>query len=266
MFSFLYRVFFDRTLFASYVKNGRGYGIKLLLILACFGSICVAFRVLYSSSAVRPHLSDEFLDKIPEIVFQNGVISSPKNEKFVYIPENKSVFLAFDTTENPFDLKDLPPVGFYVTTEAILTVSNREIRKIPFSKLVGESDFSLTRAEIKKGVEDIFALAKIFLPPLIFLLCFPGILSAYLFMAVFAYIFSFLTGMTVKTPVSGLERMRLAVLCVTPVCVINGISLMLNITLPGPALLDSIVLMVFLYCLLKDGQYREQKTDGIFER
>lgn len=260
MFSFLYRVFYDRTLFDSYVGKGRGYGIKLLCVLTCFATLCIVIHVSCSFFSVPSRLTDDFLTQVSEIIVRNGRISSPENVKFIYVPENRSSFFVFDTTGQAVDLNGLPSSGIYITKEDILAVSNRETRTIKIFKIINENEFIINKDDIRKIADEISYIAKIVFPPLLFILCFPGSFFVYLFMSFLSFVFSFLMGMTVKTPLSGIERMRLAVLSVTPVCVINGMSLILTAKFPS-AILSSTVLMVFLYCFLKDGQNRASVSE-----
>lgn len=261
MFSFLYRVFYDRTLFAAYVKNGRGYGIKLLFLLTCFSSMCVVVRLFFLLSSVQPRLIDDFTAQVPEIVFKNGVISSPEDMRYVYVPENKSVFFVMDTTSSAIDLKNLPQSGIYITKDALTTVRHNEMNRIPFVKFLRQTDFVLGREEIASNIKEAITLSGKIFPPMIFFFCLPGLFGAYLFMSFISFIFSFPMGRAVGTPLTGEQRIRLSVLSVTPVCVVNGMNMVLN-TGFSPALLGSTVLMVFLYCFLKDGQNPDKIENG----
>ena len=252
MFSFLYRVFYDRTLFFSYIKNGKGWGLKLLLILTLFAAFCVALRLFLLFVTLSPKLIDDFTAKVPEIVIQNGQIVSPQDRFYSYVSDNKNTFLIFDTTGNPVRLTDFPPIGIYITKEALISVRQSEINRIPFIKIL-KSDISLNQDDIRNALSQAASISKITAPLLVFFFCIPGIYGTYLILSAVAIFLSFAMTHFLKAKLTFEERCRLAVLSVLPAGVINSLDVLLRIE-ARTDLICFAALAVYMYCFLKDGQ------------
>lgn len=253
MFSFLYRVFYDRTLSIAYVKNGRGYGLKLLLVLTVFGAFCFSLRLFWLFSSVPSRLIDGFIAQMPQIVFEKGQIIAPENQRFSYISENGRIFFVFDTTSGPINLKDLPSTGIYVTKDALLTIRRKEMRRIPFIKVLNDFNLVLNQENMRSAIDEAISLSKMILPPLMFIFYIPGIFGAYFFMSLISFLLSFLVTQTVKTEIAWEQRLRLAVLSVAPASVIGGIGMVCN-TSYSPGIMSIVIILTYMYCFLKDMQ------------
>lgn len=252
MFSFLYRVFYDRTLFSFYVKNGKGYGIKLLFILTLFIAFCLSAHLFWVFTLVSSRFVNEFVAQLPEIVVRNGVIVSPDNYHYSYISENRQIFFVFDTTGQPVNLKNLPSTGIYVTADALLTVRRNEWRRLPFVKILNKTDITLNRENLRMAINEARTMSKLVAPPVVFVLCMPGIFGAYLFMSLFFLGISFIITQALKIRLDWKERARLTALSLMPAGVINGMGILLDVGARVERL-GIVIIIVYMYCFLKDG-------------
>ena len=263
MFSFLYRVFYDRTLFSLYVEKGKGYGLKPLFFLTLFAALCLSLRLLWTFSAVTPQAVDGFVSKIPQIVFEKGEIVSPENERFSYVSQEAGFFFVFDTTKNPVNLTGLPDTGIYMTSDALVTVRRNQTHRVPFVKLFEKPDFTLDQNNIRSGIEEMLSLLKIFLPPVMFVFCIPGIFCAYVIMTLFGVVLSFFMTRQMKMPLKREQRVRLSVLSIMPAGIINVTAVLLGVHF-HLGLFEIAVVAVFMYCFLKDG--RKESVPSFIEK
>jgi len=253
MFSFLYRVFYDRTLFSSYIKAGKGYGLKPLVILAFFTALCLAGRVFGLFVSFSPQSMEDFISQVPEIAVENGVIVAPENYRYSHVSKNENLFFVFDTTGSVLDLRELPSVGLYVTKDAFVTVRRNEVRRIPFVNVLSNADFTLDQENLRQAVKEAFSLSKILAPFIVLVFYFPFFFCAFLFMALVCFALSFVMTQIVKLQMTWMERVRLVALSIMSAGVINGAGMLLNIgMLLGP--LSMAIVLIYMYCFLKDGE------------
>ncbi|MBR4126903.1 MAG: DUF1189 family protein [Alphaproteobacteria bacterium] len=257
MFSFLYRVFYDRTLFSSYIKRGKGLGGTPLFVLTLFAAFCVALRLFWLLFSFSMQPIDEFVSKVPRIVFEKGVITFPENERFSFLFNNDRFFFVFDTTKNPVSLKDLPSTGFYVTSDAIVTVRGNERHRIPFVKVFEKTDVSLDEKRLRTEITQTVSILKVLLPPLMFLFCMPGMFCAYFFLMLMLGAFSFFMTQAIKMPLSFAARMRLAALSVMPASIINMAGLISGANFHF-GMFGLLIALIYMYCFLKDGQIADK--------
>ncbi|MBO4644016.1 MAG: DUF1189 family protein [Alphaproteobacteria bacterium] len=259
MFSFLYRVFYDRTLFSVYIKTGKGYGLKPLFFLAVFTAFCLMGRVFFLFSSFSPQVAEEFISQVPEIIFEKGKITVPDDYRYVYVSQKGNLFFVFDTKDSLVNLKNMPPFGLYITKDALVTVRRNELRRIPFVNILNKFDFTLSQEDLRQSVKEAVSLSKIFVPPIVFVFYSPFFFSSFLFMAVVFFILSFVLTQIVKVQMTTKERLRLVALSIMPAGVINGVGMLLNAgVLLEP--LSMAVVLVYMYCFLKDGQTVDDKA------
>ena len=259
MFSFLYRVFYDRSLPVSYVKNGKGCGLKPLLFLTLFAALCVTFRAYLMFSSVPSRLIDAFTAEIPEIVVQKGKILSPADKFYSYVSDDNYAFFVFDTTGQPPRLTEFAPLGIYVTTDAIYSVSQNESHRIPFVKILKDKDISLNRDDIRAVIEEISSVSKVTVPVVVFLFALPGIFLTYMILSLIALPVSFVMTHFLKTALEWNERCRLVVLSVLPAGVVNSATLLLSIRMRTD-MLSLLILSVYMYCFLKEcGKNKDER-------
>ena len=263
MFSFLYRVFYDRTLFSVYVEKGKGYGVKPLLVLTLFAALCLSVRLFWTFFSFTPKAVDEFISKIPQIVFEKGEIVAPENERYSYVSEEAGFFFVFDTTKNPVDVTGLPDTGIYMTADSLVTVRRNQMHRVPLVRIFEKSDFALDQNNIRSGIEETLSLLKLFMPPVMFLFCMPGIFCAYFIMTVLGVFLSFFMTQRMKMPLKWEQRMRLAALSVMPAGIINVTASLLGV---GFRLgwFEIVIVALFMYCFLKDG--RKVEASPVVER
>lgn len=252
MFSFLYRVFYDRTLFGSFVKNGKGYGLKPLFVLTLFVAFCLSVRIFLIFSAVTPRLVDKIAEQLPEIVIEKGKIVSPKEYEYSYVFSNQNVFFVFDTTEEPLKLKNLPPNGIYITSDALVSVNADKIRRIPFVQLLNGKDLILNQTNMRQWGNEMVSLFRFMVPPLLFFFSIPGAFSLYFLVcvcyAVISYLMTHITGKNLSWD----QRMRLAALSVMPVYILNAAGFLLGCSFQLGRI-GIFITLIYMFCFLKDG-------------
>lgn len=251
MFSFLYRVFYDRTLFGSFVKNGKGYGLKPLFVLALFAAFCVSVRFFLLFSAVTPQQIAQIVGKMPEIVIEKGKIVSPKDYKYSHVLADQSVFFVFDTTDAPLHLKDLPKSGFYITSDALISVNANKARRVPFVQLLKGKDLILNRANMEQWGNETVSLIRLITPPLLFLFSIPGAFSLYFLVCVFYVFVSYLMTHITGQNLSWEQRMRLAALSIMPAYILNAVSLLLGCSFQIGKI-GVLITLIYMFCILKD--------------
>ena len=259
MFSFLYRVFYDRTLFPLYVKAGKGYGLKPLIILAVFTALCLTGRVFWLFCSFSPQLMDDFVSQVSEIVFEKGVITVPDDYRYTYVSKSGNFFFVFDTTDSLVNVKGLPAIGLYITKDALVTVRRSDLRRIPFVNILRKVDFTLSRENLRQAVQEAVSLSRTFIPLIVFVVYFPFFFSAFFFMACVYFLLSFVMTQIVKVRLPWEERLRLTALSVLPAGIINGMGILLNTRVPFEPFSTAIVL-IYMYCFLKDGQRMGDKV------
>ncbi len=256
MFSFLYRVFYDKTLFSSFVEQGKGYGFKLLFILTCFVALCLSVRVFFFLFSLSPELISEIAARMPEVVIEKGKIISPENYRYAYVSADKSVFFVFDTSKDPVKLQGLPKNGVYITHDAVLSVNADKIKRMPFVQLLDGADVVLDQNNMRQWGNKTVSVMKLFLPPLCFVFCLPGVFSMYFLISFFYMLISYAVTFLMKKNLLWDQRMRLAVLSILPAYVLNAISFLLDFSVRIDRM-SIIITLIYMYCFLKDGERKQ---------
>ena len=252
MFSFLYRVFYDRTLFGSFVKNGKGYGLKPLFALTLFVAFCLSVRIFLIFSAVTPQLVAQIAEQLPEIVIEKGKIVSPENYEYSYVFANQNVFFVFDTTEEPLKLKNLPQNGIYITSDALISVNANKIRRIPFVQLLNGKNLILNQTNMQQWGNEMVSLFRFMMPPLLFLFSIPGAFSLYFLVCVFYAVISYPMTHITGENLSWEQRMRLAALSVLPVYILNAVGFLIGSSFQLGRM-GILITLGYMFCFLKDG-------------
>ncbi len=253
MFSFLYRVFYDKTLFSSFVEKGKGYGFKLLFILTLFVAFCLALRVFFFFFSLSPELISQIAAQMPEIIIEKGKIISPENYKYSYVSSDKSVFFVFDTAKEPLKLQGLPKNGIYITSDALVSVNANKLKRIPLVQLLDGSDFILNQNSMQQWGNKTVSLMKVLVPPLSFVFCLPGVFSMYFLVSVFYMIVSYIMTSVMKKNLLWDQRMRLAVLSILPTYILNALSFLLGFSVHIDRM-SVVITLIYMFCFLKDGE------------
>ena len=251
MFSYLYRVFYDRTLFVSFVKNGKGYGLRTLFILTLFVAFCLSIKIFLIFSAVTPQRISQITSQLPEIIIENGKIVSPKAYEYSYIFPDQKIFFVFDTTEEPLKLKNLPPNGIYITSDALISVSLDKIKRIPFVQLLNGNDLILNQANMQQLGNEMIPVLRMIIPPLFFVFCLPGAFSVYFFVSLFYVVISYLMTSFMGKQLNWEQRMRLSALSVMPIYILNAVGFLLGSSFQLGRL-GIMMTLFFMFCFLKD--------------
>ena len=106
---------------------------------------------------------------------------------------------------------------------------------------------------------EAFSLSRLLLPLIVFVFYFPFFFCAFLFLALICYMLSFVMTQVVKIQMSRTERIRLVALSIMPAGVINGAGMLLN---TGFFLepLSMVIVLIYMYCFLRDGQNTAEKA------
>lgn len=252
-FSLLYRVFYDRTLGFSYVRNGKGFGLKPLVVLSVFISFLVSAKVFFLFSMITPETIARISAQMPEIVVQNGIITSPKDYMYTYIAPKEDVFFVFDTTRDLPDLKELPSKGVYITARSLYSVNEKDSRPLPLDKLFRGGNFVLNQDNMHKTMESLFGYFRNFSPAIVFFLFIPGIFFMYLLVMCFYAGVSYLMTLLLKTNMPFENRLRLAALSLMPVYILNALASVggLHIRLGYSGIL---ITLIYMYCFFRESE------------
>ena len=256
MFSFLYRIFYDRTLFPTFVKNGKGFGFKILFALTLFVGFCLSFRIFVIFSSITPQTIATVSANFPEIVIKDGRITSPQDYRYSYVFFGNTIFFVFDTTKNPPDFNGLPDIGLYVTSDALLSINSKEIKRLPLARLLNGSDLILDQGNIYQWGLDTVSKIKLFFFLFLFIFSLPGLFSLYFITCLFYMAFSFLPTYLMKKTMSWEQRFRLSVLSILPAYVLDALAFLLGVKI-STELFGIFITLFYMFCLLKDDDQRE---------
>ena len=117
---------------------------------------------------------------------------------------------------------------------------------------------------IRSAIAEAASLLKLFLPPVMFLFCMPGVFCAYVLMTVLGVFISFFMTRKMKTPLRWDQRLRLSALSIMPAGVINVIALLLGVRF-RLGFFEIAIIAFFMYCFLKDGR-KPAPAPAVIER
>ena len=261
MFSYLYRSFYDRSLFSSYIKGGRGYGFKPLFFLALTAAVVVAARVTAALFGVTATDIAALVDAIdmPETVIEDGRIVSPRDFKKTIVDEEGNTFFVIDTSGDPVKTDGLPAQGVYITNDAVTVFTRTKTTRTPFVSLLDDKNVTVNSGTLQMLGEEILKLCRQILPPVVLSFMLPILWAYYFLAAVFYGLLSYLTTWAMKTTLAWEERLRLATLSVIPAYVLNIAAFVFGASIP--ASLNVVLIAVFMVCFLLDGKRKDiEKT------
>lgn len=252
-FSLLYRVFYDKTLGVGYVRNGKGFGLKPLAVLSVFIAFLVFLKVFFLFSMITPETIARISSQMPQIVVQNGIITSPENYTYTYIAPKEDVFFVFDTTGDVPKLNGLPSKGIYITARALYSVNEKDSRYIPLEKLLRSGNFVLNQENMHQTMESLFSYFRNISLALTFFLVIPGVFFMYLLVLCFYTALSYLMTMFLKTDMPFENRLRLAALSLMPVYILNALAFVfgLHVRLGTGGVL---ITLIYMYCFFRESQ------------
>lgn len=252
-FSLLYRVFYDRMLGPGYVRNGKGFGLKPLVVLSVFIAFLVALKVFFLFSMITPETIARISSQMPEIVVQNGVITSPKDYMYTYVSPEEDVFFVFDTANALPNLNGLPSKGVYITSRSLYSINEKDTRLVPLDRLFRGGNFILNQENMQKTLESLFVYFRNFSPIVVFFLFIPGVFFMYLLVLCFYTAVSFLMTLLAKTDMPFENRLRLAALSLMPVSILNALASVagLHIRLGYSGIL---ITLIYMYCFFRESE------------
>ena len=188
----------------NYIKNGRGYGLKFLILYSLLLSVIFAFQIKGLGDDFVPEMQNA-ADKILPIKIENGAIIEPNNEiKSVNLNFGGIIFpFVLDTTVDTIDPIGLKP-GIYVTRKALYSVSDKDTRVVDFQQNMDllQGNYVSLFKKVVWAVTIITALIGWFIPFLGYALC--------------AILYAFcgkLVAKCKKMPINFATAMRLSVVC-----------------------------------------------------
>ncbi len=254
MFSYLYKSFYDRTLFASYVKQGRGYGFQPLFFLAFTVAAVMAVKISALLFSISPDVVSAAVDELdmPDFVIEKGVIVSPADYKKSFIDKESDFFFVIDTSGDPAQTDGLPKNGVYITNDAVTTYSLTKVTRFPIASLTEGADLTVGKDMLKKAGAEFIGLCRRIVPPTMFVFVVPVLWAYYFLAAVFYGLMSFILTFSSKTSLIWEERLRLATLSVMPAYVLNACAYVFGASVP--AYLNVVIIAVYMICFLQDGK------------
>ncbi|MBP5399491.1 MAG: DUF1189 family protein [Alphaproteobacteria bacterium] len=118
----------------NYIKNGKGCGLKFLLLYSLILSIIFGIEIKVLGDNFVPEMQSA-AEKLLPVKIENGTIIEPNNEiKSVNLNFGGVIFpLVLDTTVDTIDPIGLNP-GIYIARKALYSVSEKDIRVIDFQE------------------------------------------------------------------------------------------------------------------------------------
>lgn len=112
----------------NYIKNGRGFGLKFLLLFSLILSLIFSFEVKNLGDKFVPEMQN-VADKLLPVKVEKGAIVEPSNEiKSIDVNFGGQIFpIVLDTTVDTIDPIGLKP-GIYITRKAMYSIDGRDIR------------------------------------------------------------------------------------------------------------------------------------------
>lgn len=263
MFSYLYKAFYDRTLFSSYVRGGRGYGFQPLFYLAVLAAVVAAARVTAALFGVTDADVSALVAAIdmPETVIEDGRVVSPKDFKKTIVDDKGQTFFVIDTSGDPVKTDGLPAQGIYITDDAVTVFTRTKTTRTPFAALLDGKNVTIDSGVLQTLGEEILKVCRRIVPPLTLVSVALLMWVYYFFAAVFYGLLSYLTTWAMKTGLTWEERLRLAALSVIPAYVLNVAAFVFDASVPSS--LNVVLVAVFMICFLLDGKRKEiEKTVG----
>lgn len=150
------------------------------------------------------------------------------------------------------EIKNLPPNGIYITSDALVSVNADKIRRIPFVQLLNGKDLILNQTNMRQWGNEMVSLFRFMVPPLLFFFSIPGAFSLYFLVcvcyAVISYLMTHITGKNLSWD----QRMRLAALSVMPVYILNAAGFLLGCSFQLGRI-GIFITLIYMFCFLKDG-------------
>ena len=150
----------------------------------------------------------------------------------------------------------MPDIGLYVTSDALLSINSKEIKRLPLARLLNGSDLILDQGNIYQWGLDTVSKIKLFLPAFLFIFSLPGLFSLYFVTCIFYMAFSFLPTYLMKKTMSWEQRFRLSVLSILPAYVLDALAFLLGVKI-STELFGIFITLFYMFCLLKDDDQRE---------
>lgn len=188
----------------NYIQNGRGLGIKIILILTLIISTYVSVAVKTGGTDLIPY-AQQIADQMLPIKVENGVIVDPVDTIRTATLGDSGFTLPFviDTTTDTLDTSKLKQ-GVCLSRTTLYTVNNNEVRikKLQGSFELPQQDYTDFFNSVLNWIAVIsFVLVMIF-----------GFLSYFITCLIYA-LCAILVAKLTKNTYSFDQRMRLSVIC-----------------------------------------------------
>ena len=250
VFSTLYRVFYDKKLAVEFIKNGKGHGGKMLLVLALFTALAIAVRGYFEVGALKNLPVSEITENMPEIVFENNKIVSPENYYASFSDEEKTVSFAFDTTDEPFMPSSVN--GLFVRKDALISQNNGEIRIIPYRNSLNGKKLKITRESVRALFPKIVDGMQTAVPFVFVAVLTPAYFLWYIVLSYFYGGMSYLMTYALRRKLEYDERLRLSVLSLMPWAVLNALATFMNINIRFGTASGLLLTLIYMFCFLKE--------------
>lgn len=188
----------------NYIQNGRGLGVKVLLILTLIISVYVSVIVKTGGTDLIPY-AQQIADQILPVKVENGVIVNPVDTVRTATLGDSGFRLPFvlDTTTDTLDTSKLSQ-GVYISRTTLYTVNNNEVR---IKKLQGS--FELPQQDYTDFFNSVLNWIAVisFIIVMVF-----GFLSYFITCLIYSWC-AILVAKLTKNSYSFDQRMRLSVVC-----------------------------------------------------
>jgi len=245
VFHIIYASFYDKTLFDRFVRQGKGWGLPVLTVLAAMSAAVVAVKLYILFGLATPEIITSISQKMPELVIDNGaVVSEEPVFKQVVFTDNLTLTVDTSVTAMP---EKMPEPGFYLYKRLFVFVdTNGKVSPLPLESLFGTKKVILTPETTRTFLNDFLPSARKIVPIMVGIVCIPLIFLKWLLLAFLLSLFSLLPLRRFSVEADAGERMRLAILAVTPVVVLTIVLSLLSFRFFGGMLTESVLAGMYI--------------------
>lgn len=257
VFSLLYRVFYDKNLATDFMRNGTGRGGKALFALSVLIALMVSVQIFLTMSQLMELPVEKITGSLPDIVIKNDQIVEPENYYSTYSDPEKNIYFILDTFSDKVVLPKEPPVGIYMSKNSLVIQSGNEFRALPFKKLLKGKTLILNQEKMEQIFKTTMQALRNVLPFVFFILLIPGMFLFYVITSYFYGLMSYLMTYAMRRELGYDERMRLAVLSMTPWTILNALASLLGVHIRFGFASGLLLTLIYMFCFLKEDRTKQ---------
>lgn len=240
------RSFYDKNLFHSFVKNGKGWGLHVLIVLSVLTSFLLMFQTYSFFSLITPQLIETVSEKTPDMTVHNGRIETPEPiVKQFYLTKN--IPFIIDTSYLTVPEGTLASGVYLYKTAVVFVDTNGKKSQMPLTSIFGSGKVDITAQKTKRFLNEFVPYARKTIPVMTGLISIP---IFFLKLLLLSYIFSLLSHIPFgyfHIQATNGERMRLATLSLAPVTLFSIIFSLFSMRFFGGLWTESLISLMYMF-------------------